>query len=71
MEGNNNALTELTMLFAVLVRRGVPQATLIQELDAVGFGQKRIAELAGTTAATVNSTLYKRKNKKSGKKQHA
>ena len=39
------------------------QGEVIQELNKVGFGPSRIAELLGTTANTVNVTLQKAKKK--------
>ena len=49
---------DIARLLTVLVRRGVMQATLIKELDAVGFKPKRISELLDTTPNTVNVALH-------------
>lgn len=39
------------------------QNEMISMLDAMGLGQSEIAELLGTTANTVNVSLYKAKRK--------
>lgn len=58
-------LKEISMLLAILVRRGTLQSTVIQEMGNVGMSPKRIAELLGTSANTVNVALHNaRKNKK-------
>ena len=55
---------EVARLLAILIRLQVPtQADAIRELGRVGIGPKRIAELLGTTANTVNVTLNKAKKK--------
>lgn len=55
---------EVARLLAILIRLQVPtQADAIRELGRVGIGPKRIAELLGTTANTVNVTLNKAKRK--------
>jgi hypothetical protein len=60
-------LEEIIKLLSVQVKRGVPQTTLIKELDEVGFQPKRIAELLGTTANTVRVAIHH--NKKSSNKK--
>jgi hypothetical protein len=56
---------EIVMLLALLVRRGVLQAKVIQEMGSVGFSSRRIAELVGTSSNTVSVALhYARKGKK-------
>lgn len=56
---------ETVMLLAILVKRGSMQSTTIQEMGAVGFSPKRIAELLETSSNTVNVALHHaRKNKK-------
>lgn len=64
---DTNYLKELVILFSILVKRGVPQSTLIREMSEAGFEPKRIAELLGTTSNTVSVTLHKTKTIK-GKK---
>jgi hypothetical protein len=61
-------LNELVMLLSVYVKRGVSQATLINELSEAGFQPKRIAELIGTSSNTVSVALNKAKRKKKSKK---
>lgn len=51
-------LREIAMLLAILVRRGTLQSTVIQEMGDVGLPPKRIAELLGTSANTVNVALH-------------
>ena len=59
------ALREIAMLLAILVRRNTLQSTVIQEMGNVGMSPKRIAELLGTTPNTVNVALHHaRKGKK-------
>jgi hypothetical protein len=58
---------EIVALLALLVRNGRTQVELISDLDKIGFGQKRIAELVGTTPNTVNVTLNTLKKKRNGK----
>jgi len=59
------ALREIAMLLAILVRRNTLQSTVIQEMGNVGMSPKRIAELLGTTSNTVNVALHHaRKGKK-------
>lgn len=58
-------IEELVRLSVLQLRRGAEsQAALILELNRVGFGSTRIAELVGTTANTVNVTIQKAKKKK-------
>jgi DNA-binding MarR family transcriptional regulator len=58
---------EIVALLAILVKKGHTQTEVIAEFDKAGFGQKRIAELVGTTPNTVNVTLNALKKKKHGK----
>lgn len=59
------ALREIGMLLAILVRRNTLQSTVIQEMGSAGLSPKRIAELLGTSANTVNVALHHaRKGKK-------
>ena len=56
---------EIVSLLAVLVRRGVLQSTVIQEMGNAGISPTRIAELLSTSRNTVNVALSNaRKNKK-------
>ncbi len=57
-------LKELVMLFSILVKRGVAQSTLIQEMNETGFEPKRIAELLGTTSNTVSVAISRFKKRK-------
>lgn len=57
-------LKEISMLLAILVKRGTLQSTVIQEMSSVGMPPKRIAELLGTSANTVNVALYHAKKTK-------
>jgi DNA-directed RNA polymerase specialized sigma24 family protein len=58
-------LKEIAQLLAILVKRGTLQSTTIQEMGSVGMSPKRIAELLGTSANTVNVALHHaRKGKK-------
>ena len=58
---------EIVMLLAILAKRGTLQSTLIQEMGAVGFSPKRIAELLDTTPNTVNVALSNARKKKTKK----
>ncbi len=55
---------EMVMLLAILVKRGILQSTLIQEMNTTGFSPKRIAELLNTTTNTVNVALSNARKKK-------
>jgi DNA-directed RNA polymerase specialized sigma24 family protein len=57
---------EEALRFEVLkLRRSVgSQTEAILELNSVGFGPSRIAELLGTTPGTVNVTLQKAKKRR-------
>jgi hypothetical protein len=56
---------ELIRLIVLQLRRTAKsQAELIVELNRVGFGATRIAELVGTTANAVNVTLNKAKKQR-------
>ncbi len=63
-KSTNQALQELVMLFTIIVKRSVPQSTLIQEMNAVGFEPKRIAELLRTTPNTVSVAINRFKKMK-------
>lgn len=55
---------ELVRLMVLELRRSAKsQVEMIIELDKVGFGQTRIAELLGTSANTVNVALAKAKKR--------
>lgn len=55
---------ELARLMALLIRLQLKsQAQAIVELGRIGFAPKRIAELLGTTANTVNVQLAKTRGK--------
>lgn len=62
------ALREIAMLLAILVRRNTLQSTVIQEMGNAGMAPKRIAELLGTSANTVNVALHHARKAK--KKRH-
>ncbi|MCL5428935.1 MAG: sigma-70 region 4 domain-containing protein [Chloroflexi bacterium] len=55
---------EIVMMLTILAKRGIVKSALIQEMDAVGFPQKRIAELLNTTSNTVNVALNRAKKGK-------
>lgn len=58
---------EIVRLLAIQLRRGAASQTeAILELGRSGFGPKRIADLLGTTANTVNVALTKDRAKKKG-----
>ncbi len=65
----HETLKEVVMLLAVLAKKNFQQSALIHDLAKVGFKPKRIAELVGTTANTVNVILHKVRKK--AKKQYA
>jgi DNA-directed RNA polymerase specialized sigma24 family protein len=54
---NSDALEEVVKLLALLARRGTSKASLIYELNELGFKPKRIAELLSTTPNTVSVAL--------------
>lgn len=57
-------IEELIRLQVLDLRRRLgSQTEAIVELNRVGFGPSRIAELLGTTANTVNVTLQKAKKR--------
>lgn len=63
-----DAQEEIVRLLAIQVRHQFEnQADAVRELNRVGFGPSRIAELLGTTAGTVNVTLAKAKRRNSKK----
>jgi predicted transcriptional regulator len=64
-------LDELVRLITIQLRRGsASQASLAQELSRAGFRPARIAELLGTTTATVTTDLDRAK-KSSGAPKRA
>ncbi len=58
---------DIVRLLTLTLKRNAVQATLIQEMDAVGFLPKRIAELLGTSPNTVSVALHKAKRTKKRK----
>jgi len=54
-------------LLVIMATKDLSQSDKIALLSKVGFGQKEIADLVGTTSNTVGVTLHKLK--KTGKKQ--
>lgn len=55
-------------LLVIMATKDLPQTDKIALLSRVGFGQKEIADLVGTTSNTVGVTLnkLKKKNKNNG-----
>jgi len=51
---SDDRLNEIAKLLAVLISRDRSLQDAVGDLDAVGFGPKRIAELLGTTPGYVN-----------------
>ncbi|MCB9237370.1 MAG: hypothetical protein H6580_05535 [Flammeovirgaceae bacterium] len=51
-------------LLVIMATKDLPQTDKIALLSRVGFGQKEIADLVGTTSNTVGVTLNKLKKKK-------
>lgn len=65
-------LDELVRLHVRGLRReAASQSVAIRELDALGFGSDRIAELLGTTVATVRNDLGRQKAAKNKPKRKA
>jgi hypothetical protein len=67
-------LNRMRRLLEILVRLNLEsmrgdrsQNEMISMLDSVGCGQSEIADLLGTTANTVNVSLYKAKKRKKKK----
>jgi DNA-directed RNA polymerase specialized sigma24 family protein len=59
-----DAQEEIARLLAIQLRLQLgSQSEAIQELNKVGFGPSRIADLLGTTSNTVNVTIQKAKKK--------
>ena len=58
---------EIVMMLTILAKREILQSALIQEMSAVGFAPKRIAELLHTTSNTVNVALNRAKKGKRNK----
>ena len=65
-------LDELVRLQSIQLRRQLAsQSEAIVELSRAGFGPSRIAELLGTSAATVQVTIQRSKRSSSSKKRSA
>jgi DNA-directed RNA polymerase specialized sigma24 family protein len=65
MSDEPNYLDELVRLKVLEVRRGLDsQNAAILELDRAGFGANRIAELIGTSPATVRNAIARAKTSK-------
>jgi DNA-directed RNA polymerase specialized sigma24 family protein len=61
-------LEEIVRLMVVNLRRQmVSQTELITEMDRAGFGEKRIAQLVGTTQGTVHVTVQRARKQQSPK----
>jgi hypothetical protein len=56
--------SDTVKLLVLLVKKGEIQQNLIHQFANVGFGTKRIADLLGTTANTVNVAIQKAKRQK-------
>ena len=52
-------LDEVARLLALLLKRDRPLSEAIAEMAGVGFGQKRISELVGTSAGYVDNVVTK------------
>ena len=62
--GKMEPIEELVRLTVLQLRRSTAtQAETISELNRMGFGDSRIAELLGTTANTVHVALAKAKKR--------
>ncbi len=60
-------LEEIARLLAIQIRRGSgSQAETATELSRAGFGPTRIAQLLGTSAATVSKDLQRAKQRRPG-----
>jgi hypothetical protein len=57
------SVDELTRLMALDLKYRVPQGVLVHDLTKAGLGPKRIAELLGTTANTVNQAKRRKRPK--------
>ena len=58
-------MEEIARLLAIQIRRGSgSQAETAIELSRAGFGPTRIAQLLGTSAATVSKDLQRAKHKR-------
>ena len=51
------------MLLTLIAKRNMKQSEFIKELNTVGFGITKIANLIGTTPNTVNVALQRAKKK--------
>lgn len=70
MAAPDDRLDELVRLITIQLRRGsTSQASLAQELSRAGFKPSRIAELLGTTAATVSKDLDRARKSSAPKKR--
>jgi hypothetical protein len=60
-------MEEIARLLAIQIRRGAgSQADAAAELSRVGFGPTRIAQLLGTTAATIGKDLQRARKRGRG-----
>ncbi len=65
-KSEHDSLDELVRLQVLLLRRQMEtQAETIIELNKAGFSNARIADLLGTTSATVNVALHRVKSRAS------
>jgi DNA-directed RNA polymerase specialized sigma24 family protein len=62
-------LDEVARLMALLLKRDRPLTEAIEEMSAVGFGQKRISELIGTSTGYVDNVVQKARKKPVAKKK--
>ena len=64
MATTEELLDELIRLQALQIRRSLPsQADAIEELSSAGLSAPRIADLLGTTAATVRMAIKRQKDR--------
>jgi DNA-directed RNA polymerase specialized sigma24 family protein len=64
-------LDEVARLMALLLKRDRPLTEAIEEMSAVGFGQKRISELVGTSPGYVDNVVQKAKKQSASKRPAA
>ncbi len=65
-EAQMEPLEEIVRLLAIQIRRGSgSQGEAALELSRAGFGPTRIAQLLGTSAATINTDLKRARQKRS------
>lgn len=63
-ELTDKLLDEIARLLALQIRLSLPsQADAVVELDKIGLGPTRVAELLGTTPGTVNTALGRAKGR--------